>query len=74
MVSAALAQIGEFSFILIGLAIHLGLIPAEAQSLVVAGAIISIIVNPFAFVAVARWLPTSHTGRRNNPISNQGHR
>jgi CPA2 family monovalent cation:H+ antiporter-2 len=56
-VSAALAQIGEFSFILIGLGIHLGLIPEEAQSLVVAGAILSIAVNPVAFLAAARWLP-----------------
>jgi len=51
-VSASLAQIGEFSFILAGLGISLGLIPAEGQSLILAGAIISIAVNPLVFRAV----------------------
>jgi CPA2 family monovalent cation:H+ antiporter-2 len=45
-VSAALAQIGEFSFILAGLGIALGLLPQEGMSLVVAGALISIAINP----------------------------
>ncbi len=49
MVSAGLAQIGEFSFILIGLGLSLQLIPQTAQDLVLAGAIISIALNPFAF-------------------------
>ena len=51
-VSASLAQIGEFSFILAGLGISLGLMPAEGQSLILAGAIISIAVNPLVFRAV----------------------
>jgi CPA2 family monovalent cation:H+ antiporter-2 len=58
-VSASLAQIGEFSFILIGLGASLNLIPPQAQSLVVAGALISIAINPFVFKAVEplqRWL------------------
>lgn len=54
-VSAGLAQIGEFSFILAGLAIALGLLPPEGQSLIVAGALISITLNPLAFYAVQRW-------------------
>src|SRR5690348_2365729 len=45
-VSASLAQIGEFSFILAALGVSLGLLPAEAQSLIVAGALISITLNP----------------------------
>lgn len=52
MVSACLAQIGEFSFILIGLGGSLGLLPADAQSLVVAGALISIALNPLVFRAI----------------------
>ncbi len=48
-VSASLAQIGEFSFILAGLGLSLGLLPAEGQSLVLAGAIISIAFNPLVF-------------------------
>lgn len=45
-VSASLAQIGEFSFILAGVGMQLKLLPAEGQSLILAGAIISIAVNP----------------------------
>ncbi|AEG92404.1 YbaL family putative K(+) efflux transporter [Ramlibacter tataouinensis] len=58
-VSASLAQIGEFSFILIGLGASLQLMPPQAQSLVVAGALISIAINPFVFKAIQplqRWL------------------
>src|SRR6266478_2571042 len=51
-VSASLAQIGEFSFILANLGISLGLLPAEGQSLILAGSIISIAVNPLVFHAV----------------------
>lgn len=51
-VSAGLAQIGEFSFILAGMGISLKLLPAESQSLILAGAIISIVVNPLLFRAI----------------------
>jgi CPA2 family monovalent cation:H+ antiporter-2 len=50
-VSASLAQIGEFSFILAGLGISLGLLSREGQDLILAAAILSIILNPLAFVA-----------------------
>ncbi len=58
-VSASLAQIGEFSFILAALGISLELMPPEGQSLILAGAIISIAVNPLLFAAIEplqRWL------------------
>ena len=58
-VAASLAQIGEFSFILAGLGVSLGLLPAEGMSLVLAGALISIALNPLLFAAIAplqRWL------------------
>jgi CPA2 family monovalent cation:H+ antiporter-2 len=51
-VSASLAQIGEFSFILAGLGVTLGLLPAEGYSLVLAGALISIALNPLVFRAI----------------------
>jgi CPA2 family monovalent cation:H+ antiporter-2 len=51
-VSASLAQIGEFSFILAGLGVTLGLMPAEGQSLVLAGALISIAMNAALFSAI----------------------
>ncbi len=48
-ISAALAQVGEFSFILATLGIAYGLLPREGLSLIVAGALISITLNPLAF-------------------------
>lgn len=51
IVSAALAQIGEFSFILAALGIELHLISAEAQNLILAGALLSITLNPLMFWA-----------------------
>jgi CPA2 family monovalent cation:H+ antiporter-2 len=48
-VSASLAQIGEFSFILAALGLKLGLLPVLGQNLILAGAIISIAVNPLLF-------------------------
>jgi len=58
-VAASLGQIGEFSFILAGMGLSLGLLPAEGMSLVLAGALISIALNPFVFAAVgpfSRWV------------------
>jgi CPA2 family monovalent cation:H+ antiporter-2 len=58
-VSASLAQIGEFSFILAGMGLSLGLLPAEGMSLVLAGALISIALNPVLFAViepVRRWI------------------
>lgn len=51
-VSASLAQIGEFSFILAALGVSLGLLPVEAQSLILAGAFISITFNPLVFQVI----------------------
>jgi len=53
-IAASLAQIGEFSFILIGLGMELKMVPTEARDLVLAGAIISIVLNPLAFLAMER--------------------
>ncbi|MEO8466575.1 MAG: YbaL family putative K(+) efflux transporter [Gammaproteobacteria bacterium] len=51
-VSASLAQIGEFSFILAGLGVSLKLLPVEGQNLILAGALISIALNPLLFGGV----------------------
>jgi CPA2 family monovalent cation:H+ antiporter-2 len=53
-VSAALAQVGEFSFILAGLGKELGLLPGEGFNLVLAGALLSITLNPLVFAAMDR--------------------
>ncbi|WNV10985.1 YbaL family putative K(+) efflux transporter [Tardiphaga sp. 709] len=55
-ISASLAQIGEFSFILVGLGVGLGLLPDRGRDLVLAGAIISIMLNPLFFALLDRLL------------------
>jgi CPA2 family monovalent cation:H+ antiporter-2 len=52
-IAASLAQIGEFSFILVGLGITLELLPKEARDLILAGALASIAINPFVFASLA---------------------
>jgi CPA2 family monovalent cation:H+ antiporter-2 len=52
MVTASLAQIGEFSFILANRSLQLGLLPAEGRDLILGGAIISILLNPLLFAAL----------------------
>ncbi|WP_019918543.1 YbaL family putative K(+) efflux transporter [Methyloversatilis discipulorum] len=76
-VGASLAQIGEFSFILAGLGVTLGLMPAEGQSLVLAGALISIAANaalfsaiePFRAWAIARSSLARRLEQRDDPLA-----
>jgi K+:H+ antiporter len=76
-VGASLAQIGEFSFILAGLGLSLGLLPPEGQSLILAGALISITLNPLVFAAiepVQRWVRSRsdlarRMERRDDPLA-----
>ncbi|HEY9192206.1 MAG TPA: YbaL family putative K(+) efflux transporter [Methyloversatilis sp.] len=56
-ISASLAQIGEFSFIIASLGLSLGLLPATGRDLILAGAIFSILLNPLLFVALDRFKP-----------------
>ncbi|MPZ38667.1 MAG: Kef family K(+) transporter [Rhizobiales bacterium] len=51
-ISASLAQIGEFSFILAGLGVALALLPEPGRDLILAGAIISILLNPLFFAGL----------------------
>jgi CPA2 family monovalent cation:H+ antiporter-2 len=77
-VSASLAQIGEFSFILAGLGVSLALLPEQGRDLILAGAIISILLNPLLFAALDRVLErrerrgevaeTGETGAAREPI------
>jgi K+:H+ antiporter len=55
-ISASLAQIGEFSFILAVLGIELTLLPEQGRDLILAGAILSILLNPLLFAVLDRWL------------------
>lgn len=58
-VAAGLAQVGEFSFILAGLGVGLGLLPPEGRDLIIAGALLSITLNPLLYNVtdkLAEWL------------------
>jgi CPA2 family monovalent cation:H+ antiporter-2 len=58
-VTASLAQIGEFSFILAGLSVTQGILPAEGRDLILAAALLSITLNPLVFAtakSIERWL------------------
>jgi len=54
-ISASLAQIGEFAFIIAGLGVTLEIMPKQTQDLVLAGALISIMLNPLIFGLLDRW-------------------
>ncbi|MBV2148414.1 Kef family K(+) transporter [Sphingobium sp. AS12] len=53
-IAVSLAQIGEFSFILVTLGTGLGVLPADARDLILAGAIVSIFLNPILFSLAVR--------------------
>ncbi len=66
VVAAALAQIGEFSFILATLGRSLDLLPADGYNLILAGALVSITLNPLLFRAIEP-LATQGAGRPSSP-------
>ncbi len=68
-ISASLAQIGEFSFILAGLGVSLQVLPEEARDLILAGAIFSILLNPVFFTAIERFGPLFAGTPRAKPMS-----
>jgi CPA2 family monovalent cation:H+ antiporter-2 len=53
-IAAGRTQIGEFSFILAGLGVSVGLLPREGQDVILAAALVSITVNPLVFAAVEK--------------------
>ena len=55
-ISASLAQIGEFSFILAGLGVRSACCRSEARDLILAGAILSILLNPLLFALLDRFV------------------
>ena len=60
-IAASLAQIGEFAFILAGLGMALNLLPQAGQNLVLAGAILSIMLNPVLFALLEKYLDKTET-------------
>ena len=72
IISASLAQIGEFSFILAELGVGLNLLPEQGRDLILAGAILSIVINPLLFAGVDRmkpWLEKRAAARQPAPVS-----
>lgn len=65
-VAASLAQIGEFSFVVASLGLALGLMPVEGREVVIAGAVLSILVNPLLIWVAERLRPSveARIGRR----------
>ncbi|MBP6080743.1 MAG: Kef family K(+) transporter, partial [Providencia sp.] len=60
-ISVSLAQIGEFAFILAGMGLALGVMDKDAQNLVLAGAIVSIMLNPILFTLLDKYLERTET-------------
>lgn len=67
-ISASLAQIGEFSFILASMGVSLAILPQEGQDLILAGALISIVLNPIVFFLLERMRPKLET-RYGRPVA-----
>jgi CPA2 family monovalent cation:H+ antiporter-2 len=55
-IAVALAQIGEFSFILAGVGVSIGALSEEARNLILASAMLSMVANPMLFAALDRWI------------------
>src|SRR3546814_11700936 len=67
-ISASLAQIREFAFIIAGLGVTLELMPSEAQDLVLAGALISYMLNPLIFRLHDRSQARHDAGQQARPL------
>lgn len=70
-ISASLAQIGEFSFILAGLGVSLKLLPEQGRDLILAGAIFSIVLNPLMFKLVDRFAPPDAVPAKPKPAESK---
>lgn len=63
-IAASLAQIGEFSFILASLGVELDILPERGRDLVLAGAILSILINPFLFTLLDKWFARKEAAKK----------
>ena len=72
-IAASLSQIGEFSFILAGLGVSMAILPPEGRDLVLAAAMISIVLNPFAFALTAKLAPLVEARAEAAPLPSSGH-
>ena len=67
-IAASLSQIGEFSFILAGIGVTQKLLPQEAHDLILAGALLSIVLNPFLFVWLDAWQRRQQPGEATTTV------
>jgi CPA2 family monovalent cation:H+ antiporter-2 len=67
-ISASLAQIGEFSFILASMGVSLAILPEEGQDLILAGALISIVLNPIVFMVLELLRPRIEARFGSRPV------
>ncbi len=80
-IAVSLAQIGEFSFILAALGVSLDILPPTGRDLILAGALLSILANPFLFSWLDGWEAKRSAREEANrpaepdvvPIDIQGH-
>jgi monovalent cation:H+ antiporter-2, CPA2 family len=72
-ISASLAQIGEFSFILAGLGVGLALLPERGRDLILAGAILSILINPLFFKTLDWLRAKTETDRKEPSVKAEPH-
>jgi len=68
-IGASLGQIGEFSFILASLGVGMKLLPEQGRDLILAGALLSIIINPVVFAALGRWRSRVKNGAAQTSVS-----
>jgi CPA2 family monovalent cation:H+ antiporter-2 len=71
-VSAGLAQIGELSFVLVGVGMALQLLPRDAQDLVLAGVVVSIVLNPLLFLLIERASAAEQPGGTGSTFRGRG--
>ena len=71
-IAASRAQIGEFSFILAALGVRLGLLPDQGRDLILAGAILSMMLNPLVFAMANRLVGRRIRGARERPAAVAG--
>ena len=66
-IAVSLAQIGEFSFILASLGVHLNILPERGQALILAGALLSILLNPIMFHLLDRYTARMDGSKQGDP-------
>lgn len=66
-IAVSLAQIGEFSFILASLGVYLKILPERGQALILAGALLSILLNPVLFHLLDRYTARADGDRKGDP-------